>query len=557
MDHPLAQALTDAYRPSAAAHPEATPVRFDDTPAKPAGSRGPARGSGPGHQAAGAPVRFDPRVSGAEQDDQRAAGPGHPRDRRSRGTALSTIPAPVRRRSSAGGSAGGVRARASPVCSVPTTTTADGDPTSRDATSPDAPPAEPSRTLRGRSPASSGGSARSAEVAAPLATHAAAHADRRRRCGKTRLALQRRRATSADDYPDGVWLVELAPLADPALVPQAVAVRARRARAAGPRRRPTALVELPARQARCCWSSTTASTWWPPAPRWPRRCCGAARACASWRPAASRWARRARSTWRVPSLAVPPRPRRTDRAGDRSSRYEAVRLFVERARRGAARLRADRAERAGAGRDLPAAGRHPAGDRAGGGAGARLLGRADRGAPGRPLPPADRRRADGAAAPADPAGDVDWSYDLLSEPERALLRRLAVFAGGWTLRGGRGGRRRATASTPHAVLDLLAQLVDKSLVVGRGAATARSATGCWRRSAVRPRAAGRRPGEADARARPPPGLLPRAGRGGRAGAARRRASASVLDRLEAEHDNLRAALEWSLAAAGATTPRCG
>ena len=28
---------------------------------------------------------------------------------------------------------------------------------------------------------------------------------------------------------------------------------------------------------------------------------------------------------------------------------------------------------------------------------------------------------------------VDWSYDLLSEPERRLLRRLSVFAGGWTL----------------------------------------------------------------------------------------------------------------------------
>ena len=40
--------------------------------------------------------------------------------------------------------------------------------------------------------------------------------------GKTRLALQAAAGLLAD-YPDGVWLVELAPLSDPALVPQAVA----------------------------------------------------------------------------------------------------------------------------------------------------------------------------------------------------------------------------------------------------------------------------------------------------------------------------------------------
>ena len=40
--------------------------------------------------------------------------------------------------------------------------------------------------------------------------------------GKTRLSLQAA-ADVMDDYPDGVWLVELAPIADARLVPQAIA----------------------------------------------------------------------------------------------------------------------------------------------------------------------------------------------------------------------------------------------------------------------------------------------------------------------------------------------
>ena len=59
---------------------------------------------------------------------------------------------------------------------------------------------------------------------------------------------------------------------------------------------------------------------------------------------------------------------------------------------------------------------------------------------------------------------IDWSYGLLSEAERVLLRRLAVFAGGWTL----DAAQAVCSCDPvcaDAVLDLLARLVDKSLVM--------------------------------------------------------------------------------------------
>ncbi|WP_416986377.1 AfsR/SARP family transcriptional regulator [Streptomyces sp. T028] len=53
---------------------------------------------------------------------------------------------------------------------------------------------------------------------------------------------------------------------------------------------------------------------------------------------------------------------------------------------------------------------------------------------------------------------VDWSWDLLDEPERTLLRELSVFAGGWDLEAA-----EAVCSGP--VADLVGALVDKSLVV--------------------------------------------------------------------------------------------
>ena len=55
-------------------------------------------------------------------------------------------------------------------------------------------------------------------------------------------------------------------------------------------------------------------------------------------------------------------------------------------------------------------------------------------------------------------GAIDWSYDLLSESEKSLLRRLSVFAGGWTLEA-------AEAVCAEDVLDRLFQLVNKSLLL--------------------------------------------------------------------------------------------
>ena len=59
---------------------------------------------------------------------------------------------------------------------------------------------------------------------------------------------------------------------------------------------------------------------------------------------------------------------------------------------------------------------------------------------------------------------IQWSYDLLSEAEQTLLQRLSVFSGGWTLEAAEAVTSDATFIPKEKVLDLLSQLINKSLV---------------------------------------------------------------------------------------------
>ncbi|WP_369259337.1 AfsR/SARP family transcriptional regulator [Geodermatophilus amargosae] len=165
---------------------------------------------------------------------------------------------------------------------------------------------------------------------------------------------------------------------------------------------------------------------------------------------------------------------------------------------------------------------------------------------------------------------VEWSHQLLSEPERVLLRRLSVFRGRWTLEAaqavGAGG-----SLPPAAVVDLVGRLVDRSLVVvdraGRspGEETPGDRTPDDRTPGVRYHlletireyAAERlaESGEADAAARAHVGHL--TGLAERAEAELRGdGQARWLPRLAAERDDLDAALAWCTEHA-ATEPDAG
>jgi predicted ATPase/class 3 adenylate cyclase len=362
-------------------------------------------------------------------------------------------------------------------------------------------------------------------------------------CGKTRLALQVA-AEILEQYADGVWLVELAALSDPSLVAQTVAEGLRIREVPSEPITQTLLSYLKDKQMLLVLDNcehlldTTA-----------RLVDAVLKSCSQVSVLAS--SREAlgvggESAYRVPSLSVPDlKQTHTPRS---LSDYDSVRLFLERAvpaksdfavtphnaaavasvcRRldgiplaielAAVRVRAMPVEQIEARLDSRF----------------RLLVGGLRTA----LPRQQTLRA-----------LIDWSYDLLNPQEQRLLCRLSVFADGWTLEAAETVCSGAGIEQWEA-LDLLTSLVDKSLTVYEE----REGKPRYRLLETVRQYGG--------------DLLVESGENGEVWTRHRdyylafaeEAQAKLsgaepavwLQRLEEEHENLRAALAWSLSANGA------
>ncbi len=272
--------------------------------------------------------------------------------------------------------------------------------------------------------------------------------------GKTRLALAAARRL-LPLFPDGVWLVELSPLSDSSLVPATVAaaaglelgggeLSARRVALALATRRLLLVLDT-------CEHVIDAAATMAEAVL---RAGSAAHIIAT-----SREPLRAEGeqVFPVPPLAVP-----AEDAGDLLG-YGAVRLFVERAQAVETDVAPDRRWAltiAGICRHLdgiPLAIEFAAARATTLGAPQVAKGLEDRFA----LLTGGRR----TALPRHQTlrATLDWSYDLLPEAERHMLRHLAIFAGGFTLEGA-----AAVTSGNGGTVDTIANLVAKSLIIFEG-----------------------------------------------------------------------------------------
>ena len=276
--------------------------------------------------------------------------------------------------------------------------------------------------------------------------------------GKTRLALEVGGAL-CDVYPDGVWQVELASLADSALVAETVAASLRLDQVSDDSVLDSLVAQLEPKHLLLildnCEHVVQACAQL--ADRLLRACPHLRILATSQRPLDVS----GETAWRVPSLSVPDA---SPLGPDELAGFEAVQLFVERARlvrpdfvledRNATAL-------AGICRQLdgiPLA-IELAAARVNVLSVEQLAGRLK-----------DRFRllvggqGSRSARQQTLRAAVDWSYDLLSPTEQRLFNRLSVFAGGWTLEAAEsicsGGEIAA-----EDVLELLARLVLHSLVL--------------------------------------------------------------------------------------------
>jgi predicted ATPase/DNA-binding CsgD family transcriptional regulator len=277
--------------------------------------------------------------------------------------------------------------------------------------------------------------------------------------GKTRLALRVADAALAA-YSDGVWLAELGPLADPALVPNVVAAALGVREQAGV---PIAQTLKQTLHPRCLLLVLDNCE------HLGQACAELAEALLGACPGLQILATSREPlgiagevAWRVPSLSVP--DSRVRPSAEQLSAYAATCLFIERAtaarpdfrvtdqnapaiievcRRldgiplalelAATRVRLLSVEQLAA----------------------RLHDRFQLLAGGRRTAPPRQQTL---------RATLDWSYALLQEPERRLFNRLAVFAGGWTVEAAEA-ICAGPELEPAAVLELLGRLVDQSLVV--------------------------------------------------------------------------------------------
>ena len=248
--------------------------------------------------------------------------------------------------------------------------------------------------------------------------------------GKTRLSLQVA-AEVLDNFKDGVWFVELAPLADPALVPQTVAT------VLGVREEPgrpllaTLIDWLRPKQLLLILDN----------------CEHLIDACARLADAVLHAGRETQilassrealgiageTAYRVPSLECPNAAQASQETVEQLTQYAAVQLFIERATQSLTTFTVTNANAPAVAQicyrldGIPLA-IELAAARVRGLSVEQIAARLDdsfqllTGGSRTALPRQQTLRA-----------LIDWSYNLLSEPEQRLLQRLSVFAGGWTL----------------------------------------------------------------------------------------------------------------------------